>query len=62
MPLLQGCGMSPEFIAELLDGIDTRDPERAHGMADDLLLDHAHPRVREAYMRLVARCDWWAVA
>lgn len=54
--------MSPEFIAETIDSIDATDPERAHGIADDLLLDHAHPTVRAAYMRLVARCEWWAAA
>jgi hypothetical protein len=54
--------MSPEFIAELIDNIDAGDPERAHNIADDLLLDHAHPKVREAYMRLVKRSRWWAAA
>lgn len=54
--------MSPEFIAALIDDLDANDPERAHGVADDLLLEHAHPKVREAYMRLVARCRWWACA
>ena len=45
-----------------LDGIPSDDPEAAHGKADDILLLAVAPEVREAYQRVVARCDWWANA
>jgi len=45
-----------------LDAIDGGDPDGAHGEADDLLLEAMPEEVRQAYMRLVKRCRWWATA
>lgn len=54
--------MSGQQIAALIDALDATDPERAHGLADDLILDAVPAEVRAAYMRLVARCEFWAAA
>lgn len=43
-----------------LDGIPTADPERAHALADDILLEAVPEQVRAAYRELEARCRWWA--
>ena len=66
---LGGCVVSaawkvpdPAFAAEVLDGFDESDPERAHAHADDVLLANVHPNVAAAHARLVARCKWWATA
>lgn len=49
-------------IVALLDSMTGADAERAHGLADSLLL-HAVPiEVKEAYERLVDRADFWATA
>lgn len=45
-----------------LDSITGADPEGAHGEADKILLSQVPPEVREAYLRVVERCDWWATA
>lgn len=45
-----------------LDAINGHDPERAHGLADDVLLSCVPAEVRDAYERLVERCGWWATA
>jgi hypothetical protein len=47
---------------EQLDAIPGDDPERAHGLADDVLLACVPAEVREAYERVAARCGWWAAA
>ena len=53
---------SDEAVAAL-DAIDgTRDPEKDHGRADEILLAVAPEAVREAYRRLVERARWWAAA
>lgn len=49
-------------VAMEVDLIDASDPELAHGRLDELLLQVAPEEVREAAMRLMARCDWWAGA
>ncbi len=50
-----------ETIA-LIDALDAGDPERAHGLADDLILNYVETELRDAYNRLVDRCAWWAGA
>jgi hypothetical protein len=45
-----------------LDAIDSEDPEVAHHMAEEILLDLAPFEVRNAYFRLVERAKWWASA
>lgn len=47
-------------VAEKIDALDASDPERAHGDADEILLDHVDIVVASAYRRLIERCDWWA--
>lgn len=60
-----GAPFIPDKIAQAvatLDSLDESDPEVAHGRADDVLLASVDPRVRDAYLRLVDRCSWWAAA
>lgn len=45
-----------------LDALDGADPESAHCSADDLILDWLPEEVRQAYVRVAARCRWWAFA
>ena len=48
-----------------LDDIDVGDPERAHGEADQVLLDvftKIRPEVVTAYARVMGRASWWASA
>lgn len=60
---MTGGPKAPADVAADLDRIDpTGDPERAHSLADDLLLAAVPPEVRAAYQRLVARSPWWAGA
>lgn len=59
--------MRIDEIVERLDQLDgTRDPERDHGVADDLLLAALNKvgqsGVVDAYGRLVERARWWAGA
>jgi len=54
--------MTPDEAVRALDEIDARDPESAHGLADQVLLLIAPPQVAEAYLRLVERSSWWAAA
>lgn len=60
---MSGLSMSQQdAMISALDAIDATDPERAHGIADDILRDAAPEEVRQAYDRLVRRCEWWAAA
>lgn len=49
-------------IVRELDAMPVGDPEGAHSMADQLLLQAVHPEIAAAYARLVDRCEWWACA
>lgn len=50
-------------VAAELDRLDPNvDPERAHSLADDLLLTAVPTEVRAAYERLHKRAPWWAGA
>ena len=49
-------------VVDLLDNLDVTDPEWAHGVADELLLDLVPDPVSEAVERVVRRADWWAGA
>ena len=43
-----------------LDAIDGSDPNHAHRVADAIILNLVSPAVREAYVRLIERAEWWA--
>jgi hypothetical protein len=45
-----------------LAAIDTSDPERAHGEADEILLALVGPDVAAAYGEVQIRTRWWATA
>lgn len=49
-------------VVDLLDNLDVTDPEQAHGVVDELLLDLVPDPVSEAVERVVRRADWWAGA
>ena len=49
-------------VVDLLDNLDVTDPEKAHGVVDELLLDLVPDPVSEAVERVVRRADWWAGA
>lgn len=49
-------------IIEELDAIAGDDPEVAHSQADGLLLEAVPTEIRDAYKRLVDRCEWWVDA
>lgn len=46
----------------VLNNLVATDPESAHAEADSILLKCVDPAIRDAYQRLMARCDWWAHA
>ncbi len=51
-----------EFVEDL-DGLDAElDPERAHGMADEILMAAVPKKIRRAYNRVVNRAPWWAAS
>ena len=56
---------SMRYVREL-NGINTDDPEAAHGMADEILLRYlraiGHERVADAYDQVVERARWWGAA
>ena len=53
-------GIDQSATAATLDAIDPADPEAAHAVAEQVMLDALGPEVRAAYDRLVARAAWWA--
>jgi len=58
--------MNAKLAVALLDQLDMREPECAHGEADDILLDWARDNggkeVAKAYDAVVNRAPWWACA
>lgn len=51
-----------EEAVRRLDALSGGDPEIAHSDADQVLLKVVDPLVLAAYLRVVARCSWWACA
>ena len=51
-----------EETVKRLDLISGVDPENAHRMADDILLEFVPLEVRAAYEKVQQRCSWWACA
>ena len=58
--------MSKETVEQVifeLNSLTDDDPERAHGQAEDLLLDYlkseGHEDVADAFNRAVSRCGFW---
>lgn len=49
-------------VVALLDSLDTSDPEQAHAVVDEILLDLVPDPISEAVERVVRRADWWAGA
>lgn len=49
-------------VVRALNEVDASDPERAHSVADELLLRAVPLEVRDAYRQLAGRADWWAAA
>lgn len=47
---------------QAIEALDPSDPEKAHDLADDILLASVPEEVRAAYKRLVKRAGWWATA
>lgn len=64
----EGCDACYDLNEKVEDAIATMDrltgadPERDHGIADDLLLSLVPPNVRDAYHRLTDRARWWGAA
>lgn len=54
--------MNSAALAAAIDAIDSCDPERAHSLLDDLLVEAMPLDVQEAVGRLWGRCHWWATA
>lgn len=57
--------MDPARAVEVLNVIaehDARDPEVAHGLADDVLLAVVPDEVADAYRRVISRAKWRAAA
>ena len=59
--------LSPQDSAVLaLNELTCDDPERAHGEADDILLNFikhvGHPEVAKAYQAVVDRCCYWSTS
>ena len=54
--------MSSEGAVKALRSLDAKDPEAAHGRADTILLLSVPPSVRQAYLDLAAKCEWWVTA
>lgn len=55
-------GSQVDRAVGLLDALDASDPERAHGIADGILLANVHPHIQTAYARLTDRAPWWGGA
>ena len=58
--------MNTKGAIVMLDQLDTADPERAHKLADDILLDwvseHGGKEVAAAYYAVVKRASWWGAS
>lgn len=52
----------PRGVILALDSLSGDDPERAHSLADALLLSLVPREVADAYDRVIERCGWWAAA